>query len=92
MFLLRQRCDVLETSVAPYQEENGRLLTQINRLHMANLRLREQVEKHDKGNTHAHTHTHARARVLLFISFMNNTIKRVISLVSHYSSSFIFPF
>lgn len=44
-----QKCDVLEASVAPYQEENGRLLTQVNKLHMANLRLREQNEKHDKG-------------------------------------------
>lgn len=35
--------------MAPYREENGRLLTQLNALHMENIALREHNEKHSKG-------------------------------------------
>ncbi|XP_071548097.1 uncharacterized protein [Panulirus ornatus] len=44
----QKRCDDACASVAPYQEENGRLLTQLNALHMANITLREHNEKHSK--------------------------------------------
>ncbi|XP_042218516.1 centrosomal protein of 135 kDa-like isoform X2 [Homarus americanus] len=44
----QKRCDDVCASVAPYQEENGRLLTQLNTLHMANITLREQNDKHSK--------------------------------------------
>ncbi|KAK7083846.1 hypothetical protein SK128_028621, partial [Halocaridina rubra] len=42
------KCDEVSASVVPYQEENGRLLTQLNSLHMENIKLREQNEKHNK--------------------------------------------
>ncbi|XP_066943148.1 centrosomal protein of 135 kDa-like isoform X1 [Macrobrachium rosenbergii] len=45
---VKKKCDDASASVVPYQEENGRLLTQLNTLHMENINLREQNEKHAK--------------------------------------------
>ncbi|XP_068231559.1 centrosomal protein of 135 kDa-like [Palaemon carinicauda] len=45
---VKKKCDDASASVVPYQEENGRLLTQLNTLHMDNINLREQNEKHAK--------------------------------------------
>ncbi|XP_064100884.1 cingulin-like [Macrobrachium nipponense] len=45
---VKKKCDNASASVVPYQEENGRLLTQLNTLHMENINLREQNEKHAK--------------------------------------------
>lgn len=69
---------MLEISVRPYQEENGRLLTQINKLHMANLRLREQNEKHDKGE-------YGRARIGFVITAQHERRKQMTTLLkTHY--------
>ncbi|KAK4321430.1 hypothetical protein Pmani_007750 [Petrolisthes manimaculis] len=50
---LKKRCEDGENSVVPYKEENGRLLTQLNQLHMDNITLKEHTLKQGKELSNA---------------------------------------